>query len=61
MNDLREKLRFILVKQAKSDADCAALLGISPITFKSYLYRPEHRVSAKTLRLIERYINEQNG
>jgi DNA-binding LacI/PurR family transcriptional regulator len=59
MNDLRERLRSVMVKEAKSDRDCAQMLGISSITFKSYLYNPEHKVSAKTLRRVERYINEK--
>lgn len=56
MNDLRERLKSVLIKEAKSDRQCASDLGISSITFKSYLYNPDHKVSPKILRVIEKYI-----
>jgi hypothetical protein len=58
MKDLKERLKDILIREGKSDAESASDIGLNVVTFGSYFYRNSSKVKPrqKTLRLIERYV-----
>ena len=61
MKELRERLKNILTKQAKSDTDYAKDIGLNYATFKSYYYNQGYNVRPKTLRIIELYISSKEN